>query len=186
MIALMSLKFDQHIRKFVKGDIIFSFNKELSSSQITDDLLVIDQTLNNSDIDIKMRKRIFYITVEAIQNLYHHKMSDKDAPDDTAKLCWFFISKSGDDYSIVTGNFIKKENVEKIKNHLNKINLQKPDELKLLYTSILTNQQFSSKGGGGLGMIDIARKAEGKYSYEFLPYKNNTVFFELQIPINQK
>jgi len=181
----MNFDFDKHIRKLVTGDVIFWFKKELSVNQITEDLLNIDEALNTYNMDTKIRKRIFYISVELIQNLYHHKMYDIDETvDGIAKFSWFFILKIKDNYGIVTGNFMKTDNIDKIKNHLDVINKTTPEELKALYKSILTNEKFSEKGGGGLGMIDIARKANGIFTYNFIPYRNNLTFFELQIPIN--
>ena len=49
---------------------------------------------------------------------------------------------------------------------------------------ILNNKEFSEKGGGGLGMIDIARKTGSKYEYNFYPVGEDYIFFELMININ--
>ena len=43
---------------------------------------------------------------------------------------------------------------------------------------------MSEKGGGGLGMIDIARKSGQKLDYEFLPIDDVFAFFTLTIKIS--
>lgn len=177
---------DQYIRKSISGQTVFSLKKSLSTSQITDELLLIDQALKHSNVLPKMRKRIFYVAVESIQNLYHHKLPSQYVIDDLSRLCWFFISELDDSFCIITGNFIKDAEKEGISKHIEKINSLNGEELKELYSKVLTNKEFSPKGGGGLGMIDIARKANGLFVPEFIPYKDGITFFKLEITINQK
>jgi len=43
---------------------------------------------------------------------------------------------------------------------------------------------MSDKGGGGLGMIDIARKSGQKLDFNFLPVNNNFSFFSLNIKVS--
>jgi hypothetical protein len=44
---------------------------------------------------------------------------------------------------------------------------------------------MSLKGGGGLGMIDIARKTGEKLEYDFLEIDNKVSFFTLIIKVTQ-
>ena len=39
--------------------------------------------------------------------------------------------------------------------------------------------ELSSKGGAGLGLIDIAKKTGNKFEYHFLPIDDNFSFFIL-------
>jgi hypothetical protein len=179
------------INNFMKNDfsdeIVFSFQGELSASKITGLLEDIENKLNQMDIDIKVFKKIYYICVESVQNLFHHSITvhlngsiNKDI-----RFCSIQLLKIDNFYSIVTGNFVKAEKITEIANHIDAINGFSKDELKDYYKRILTNQEFSEKGGGGLGMIDIARKANSKYIYSFQPFVKETAFFKLQININQ-
>ena len=96
----------------------------------------------------------------------------------------FMIGKTGPEYTILTGNYILSENVEKLKTNLDKINSIDKEQLKEYYKEILNNDEFSEKGGGGLGMIDIARKSGQKLNYNFLPVDNIYSFFSLNIKIS--
>jgi hypothetical protein len=42
---------------------------------------------------------------------------------------------------------------------------------------------LSAKGGGGLGLVDIARKSGNKLEYEFFNYNDNYYFFDLTIRV---
>ena len=57
------------------------------------------------------------------------------------------------------------------------------DELKSLYKLILNNQEFSNKGGGGLGMIDMARKTGSKLDYAFFEIDDSNSFYTFDIEI---
>jgi hypothetical protein len=70
-----------------------------------------------------------------------------------------------------------------LRNWLDQINAVSKDELRELYKKILNNEQFSEKGGGGLGFIDIARKSGQKLNYSFKAVNDNVSFFSFQINI---
>ena len=59
-------------------------------------------------------------------------------------------------------------------------------EIKQLYRDTINNQDFSSKGGAGIGMIDMARKTGNKLLYDFYDVKDNpgVVFFSFDVCIN--
>jgi hypothetical protein len=56
--------------------------------------------------------------------------------------------------------------------------------LKILYKIILNNEEFSQKGGGGLGLIDIARKTGNKLIADFYKCNTDYFFFSLEIVIS--
>ncbi|MFI5150698.1 MAG: DUF6272 family protein, partial [Bacteroidia bacterium] len=88
-------------------------------------------------------------------------------------------------YNIITGNYIKSRNVSGLKNRLDEINKLSKEELKDYYKMVLNNGEMSDKGGGGLGMIDIARKTGEKLNYNFMPVDDSYSFFSLNIKISQ-
>jgi len=59
------------------------------------------------------------------------------------------------------------------------------DGLKSYYKEVLNNGMMSDKGGGGLGMIDIARKSNRKLNYDFQKVDDNHFFYSLNIKIAQ-
>ena len=59
------------------------------------------------------------------------------------------------------------------------------DALKVYYKEVLNNGEMSAKGGGGLGMIDIARKSGKKLEYKFDNVDNEYSFFSLNIKVAQ-
>ena len=126
---------------------------------------------------------MFHILVECLQNLYHHSYFKQNVSDETSVI--LMIAKKKDGYSIVTGNYILKNSVIKLKDRLEEINEMSKEEMKEYYKAVLNNGTFSEKGGGGLGIIDIARKSSEKLEYGFIPIDQNNSFFSLNVTINQ-
>jgi hypothetical protein len=55
-----------------------------------------------------------------------------------------------------------------------------------LYKFILNHQRISAKGGGGLGLVDIARKTGNKLDYAFYSYNDKHSFFYINILVNEE
>ena len=125
------------------------------------------------------------ILLECLQNLYHHIDEDDVATSVKENSALFMIKKEDGEYSIMTGNFITKENVDSLKHRLDKINEMDKDALKDYYKEVLNNGEMSAKGGGGLGMIDIARKSGKKLEYNFDEVDAHHSFFSLNIKVAQ-
>ncbi len=82
---------------------------------------------------------------------------------------------------ISTGNFITQDKVDVLRNKIDKINSMGKEELKDMYKFILNHQRLSEKGGGGLGLVDIARKTGNKLEYTFEKYDDIYYFFNLDV-----
>jgi len=107
-----------------------------------------------------------------------------DSNEVVSRSAIFMIGKVDNEYSIITGNYILTSNVENLKVKLDRINEMTKEELKEYYKEILNNDTFSEKGGGGLGMIDIARKSGQKLNYNFMVADDKYSFFSLNIKIS--
>jgi mannose-6-phosphate isomerase class I len=141
------------------------------------------------DVTQEEAKNLVYnFLVECLQNLYHHLDARPNLEDgsENHKTAIFMIGKIENEYSIITGNYMLTKNVENLKSKLIRINGMTKEELKEYYKEVLNNDEFSSKGGGGLGMIDIARKSGQKLNFQFVPVDNNFTFFSLNIKIANK
>jgi len=95
----------------------------------------------------------------------------------------FMIGRNDKGYNIVTGNYILTERVESLRSKIDHVNSLDRDGLKTLYKEVLNNDERSQKGGGGLGIIDIARKSGQNLVYDFMEVDNKYSFFSLYINI---
>ena len=175
-----TFKVNDWFEKTREGNILVSYIGDITSDVIT---TLVDKSENvfaeNSEIS-HLKKVSFHIVVECLQNLFHHGLSLETGK---PKFGAYILLFSENTLKIVTGNFIALEKVQLISDRINQINSMSKDELKTLYKLILNNDEFSEKGGGGLGMIDIARKTGAKLIYEFIPVDEKVLFYILKINI---
>ena len=171
--------------KMERNNILLSFKGDVTSELLTSILQIMENKMDNMQEEPKMKKKVYNVLVECLQNLYHHMDDVADAAGDVNRSAIFMIGKVNNAYTITTGNYILSENVKGLKTRLDEVNALSKDELKEYYKKVLNNGEMSLKGGGGLGMIDIARKTGEKLDYNFLEIDNKVSFFTLNIKINQ-
>lgn len=183
----MSFNIEESYSRMSKGEVLLAYKGSITAELITNVLGVVETKLDHVIDNSIIKKKIYNVLVESLQNLYHHV---DDLPTDYSDKLdihfgIFVISKTDEMYKIITGNFIRNDKIKKLKERLDKIKTLSKDELKDLYKFVLNNQKFSDKGGGGLGLIDIARRTGGKIEYYFEDYDTNFSFFRLDIIIDQ-
>jgi len=179
----MSFSIDDFYSSMNSGDVILAYKGSISSELITNVLEVIDAKLEDLVDKKSIKKKLYNVLVESLQNLYHHI---DDLPDDyngsfDVHFGIFVIAMEQGAYKVSTGNFIRNDKIVALKERLDKIKSMDKNELKDLYKFILNNQEFSKKGGGGLGLIDMAKRTDGNIDYNFMEYNKDYSFFNLDI-----
>ena len=179
-------------RKVEDENIILSFKGTFSEELLTSILHIVESKMVSLNVPTAKKKRVFNVLVECLQNLYHHidDFDNENAIYETSKgdkkSAIFSISRHEDHYNIVTGNFIYPKNVAEITSKIEYINSLDRDQLKAYYKEILGNGKLSKKGGGGLGLIDIAKKSRNKLGYSFKEIDEDYSFFTLIVKILKK
>lgn len=171
-----------------RENILLSFKGVVTSELLSSVLAIMETKMDYMDEPPKLKKKVFNVLVECLQNLYHHIDVTEDQERNfnhiVAKSALFMIAKNEDHFVIRTGNYIENENTEGLKNRLDTINQMDKEELKKYYQEVLNNGSLSDKGTAGLGMIDIARKSGNKLDYQILPIDDMNSFFCLNIKID--
>lgn len=170
-----------------KQRIMLSFKGDLSPELISALLTLVERKMDTTELDNRVRKRVFNVVMECLQNLYHHNSRTlvpegndkrKDEPQGVV-----MIAHEDAGYSVLTGNYMAKDEVNELKRHLDHVNGCEPQQLRELYKAKLGDGKFTKAGGGGLGIIDIARKSGQKLEYGFVPLDNDNTFFSLNVNV---
>ncbi|MEE4116800.1 MAG: SiaB family protein kinase [Marinilabiliaceae bacterium] len=182
----MSFSVENFFNELLNESVIFSYKGDISSDVIN---TVLDAVENNTEAahdPSRIRKKLYNVLVESLQNLYHHvDVVPEDFEDQKSdRFGLIVITRDPDGYSITAGNFIKNSKIKELEERILRINSSSVDEIKDLYKHILHHQEISEKGGGGLGLVDIARKTGNKLHYKFSEYNNKYSFFQLSIKID--
>jgi hypothetical protein len=166
------------------GDgVFYTFAGNIASIQINSILEGVEEKLIEASTSLKVRKKILNIMVESLQNLFHHSdIVPEDLVETLGKRYeMVVITRKADDFLLTVGNFVLTDKVKFLTEKIEKINSLSEAELKEMYKSILNYQKLSSKGGGGLGLIDMARKSDKKLEYKFYPHDEKYYFYRLDI-----
>ncbi len=170
------------------NNIIFVYQGEVTADLVSSILQMVENKLEGEGEDRKVKKRVFNVMVECLQNVYHHL--DALPPTDPSnpvrdKTALLMIGREEKDYYIITGNHILNDRLPDLKMRLDRINKASKEELKQLYQEVLTGTGFSEKGTAGLGMIDIARKSGQRLGYDFHPVNERYSFFSLEARVSR-
>jgi hypothetical protein len=167
-----------------QGEVLVAYKGGIGADIIANTLNLVESKIDDAVQQNTTRKKLYNVLVESLQNLYHHVDAPMEYKQDDNNFGVFILSKTPVGFRIATGNFVKREKVGLLKEKIDKINSLSSDELKDFYKFVLNNQKFSEKGGGGLGLIDMARKTGNKLDYKFFDYNNEFDFFNLNLLIN--
>ncbi len=149
-----------------------------------------EKSLEKVEEDGKIKKKVYHVMVECLQNIAKHAdddnvMSSDKLEEGLAKSGIFIIGNDDKEYFITSGNGILNENIPNLKSMLDTINSKNKEELKELYKSKMKETVISDKGGAGLGFIDIARKTGNPLEYHFEPIDSKSSFFLLKSRISR-
>jgi len=159
-----------------KGDINYVYRGEFSQSISHHILSLAEKNIDKFGMPSKLKKRVFHIMVESIQNITRHQDAPEDKPEATAI---FGIQKKGPWYYVTTGNVLEQNKVADLRGKLEKVNSLDQEELTAFYREILSDGKISTKGGAGLGLIEMARKSGNKLHYDFRNITEELAFFYL-------
>jgi hypothetical protein len=184
----MSFDIDNYLTNQSMNNVILSYKGNVNSDVINHVLDTVEDKMVEVNEQSKLRKKVYNVLVESLQNLYHHvDRVPEDFEDQTAEKYGLLVVQRVDNgYKIITGNFVHADNIEKLEEKIKRINRSSHEEIKELYKFILNHQRISAKGGGGLGLVDIARKTGNKLDYTFEKYNDKYSFFYLNILVDER
>jgi hypothetical protein len=184
----MGFDIDNYLTEQSKKNVILFYKGNVDSDVINHVLDTVEDRMVQVNEQPKLRKKVYNVLVESLQNLYHHvdKVPDDFEDQTSEKFGLLIVEKVDKGYKIVTGNFVHADNIEKLEEKIKRINRSSHEEIKELYKFILNHQRISAKGGGGLGLVDIARKTGNKLDYTFKEYNNKYSFFYLDILVDER
>ncbi len=165
------------------NDLSFIFYGDFTD-QINDALIPLAEVvIGNSNVDMKIRKRAFYIFVECIQNVNRHHSKEKRLKTFPREI--FSIRQRKDRFNIAFGNVLDSSMVGDLKSKIDLLNQTSVEELNIEYKKILRDTIMSKLGGAGLGLIEVARKSGNKIQYKFDRLDDRQSYFSMETNINE-
>ncbi|MCK6650269.1 MAG: SiaB family protein kinase [Bacteroidia bacterium] len=136
----------------------------------------------------KLKKRLSFLIAECFQNIIRHSDEPEVLNSTNNKPTVFILRNHGGSHYISSSNLISNIKKEGLETKLNSINTLSAEELKALYVDSLANNQISEKGGGGLGLIEMARKSGSPidFSFDYINYYHSIFFMQVHFDASDK
>lgn len=167
--------------KMMRERLMFVYRGIVTSQNSIPLLLLLEKEMENSEFGFVGRKRLFMFVLESLQNVSRH--GDRDH---LAGMSLVVYSKINGGYTVTTGNVISTSNIENLRKRLDEINNLETSEIRSVYRQMLTNSEFSTKGGAGLGLIEMAKKTGNKLDYDFVPLDEQNSYFILSKTVDSE
>ena len=177
----MNFIYDLH-HTMMSQNLILVYQGDFTQESTKSILAMAERNLDSSGEESSIKRKVFNVMVEALQNIVKHSDELVDGQI-RSHAAIFLIGKEKNRYSIMSGNPIRKNNIDKLKKALEHINDLDKEGLKELYKEIIKNTTISEKGGAGLGFVDMARKSGEKIEYSFPELNAEYAFFCLKVNV---
>jgi len=175
-------EFIQWFDDFQDNNILFMFKGDFNQELVNNIVVLIEGLPEVSEENIMVRNRMSGVIVECLQNICRHG----ESPDGSVEMKpgMLLVRKRNDEYVIYIGNNLLTTKVEKLGDYINKINSLDLEGLKKFHREILVNTELFGKYGADLGLINIARKANKPFEFNFQTVDDIYSFFSFEISIS--
>ncbi len=187
-------------RDLSKRGIFLSFSGPISQDLMVEMGATLKQKMKLEDASKSSVLRVFAMVVENAQNIIHYsaekyprkKQNEKACGgEDPVKCCEseelslgiITVGYEEGYYFVLCGNMIENEKVKGLKEKLSKLQGMNKDELKQFYKAQRKQKPDKTSKGGGLGFIEMARKASRPIEFDFKKIDEDLSFFSVKIII---
>ena len=168
----------------VKENVILSYTGQLQYDTIGQLINRMNEKMEEYKPGLPVYKKILSLMVEMLENIYRYNEHFENEPRIMKEHPpRFLLTVNGDGFFLQTGNAVLINDVNDIKERIDTVNKLDKAGLKQLYKSVITNGQFSRKGGAGLGFIEMAKLSGTKLEYSFREINQNYFYYKLKILI---
>jgi len=179
--AFFKSHFLKTIDSLKNGEVLLAYDGVLNVDTISRLETEVEGKVTALQIPKGPLKKIFFISVEALQNMLIHGGKD----DLGHQHNYFILSKNHSKVEIITSNLVPNSSIERLKGDVERLNsFNDPADLKNYYMEHLEKNEISDKGGAGLGFITIAMKSGNKLGYEFDKISDKLSLFLLKSTVN--
>ena len=164
-------------RNFANEQMNFLYTGNFSDVHTDQFIELNNQQFEAGDEFKRLERKAAFLIAECFQNIVRHgDLSNIDT--------YFHIKNNFGIFSLISGNTLRKKVVPTLKGQLKQLNKLTTEELREVYRATLADTSFSSKGGAGLGLIEMARKTRNKLSFRFLEINAVVSYFYFQLLLN--
>ena len=178
---------NEYYSSLLQKEIIIAYDGDVTHQVMKAFTTMVEERLLGENEKESVIRKLYHIMVECLQNINRHAEGfyPKDHVEDYPGRGALLVSKSSKNYRVITANLVRSEHAKVLRSFLEEINPLSRDELNEYYKSQLMNGDLSSKGGAGLGFIDIRRKTSSKLDFHFIEFDRDYTYFLFNVTVSR-
>lgn len=148
--------------------------------------------LRFDELPFSTEQAVFSVFVEQMNNMLMYsrdkeviRIETEDQTDTReASRGMFILGVKDRQYFVESGNLIRQDAIEPLRKKLDYLNTLDKKELRRYYKEQMKQENTNPESrGAGLGMIEIARRANSPVEYDFRLLDNGLAFFSMYVTI---
>jgi hypothetical protein len=160
--------------------IFFCLSGPISQNLVAEIGSTLEQKMSLEETRKSTVLRVFSTVVENAQNIMRYS----DEKEETLSLGIIAVGYEGEHYFVLCGNMVENNKVGRLRENLTKLQKMDKNELKRYYRERRKEgPPETSKGGAGLGFIDMAKKASKPIEFDFKKISDKFHFFSMKTVI---
>lgn len=129
-------------------------------------LIAMTETSLSTGMSSAFKKTVVSVMIEMLQNICYHGVDLVESSNDKPGL--IIICEDAGRYSMITGNYIDNNKVDKFVKHVEHINSLSEDGLDELFNEVIMRENKIGELGAGLGLIDLRFKTRNQIETSIL------------------
>lgn len=167
--------------------IVFCYSGPISQATIEGIGNTLRLDLKMEEADMSSSQKIFSVFIEQMQNVLNYSeekiVNDKELEKEL-RIGVLVIGQEEDNFYVYCGNKIYNKDIDKFENKINELSGLNQEQLKELYKKRRKSEPEEGSKGGGLGLIEMARKSGRPIEYSFKKLDEEFSFFSIKVLVS--
>ncbi|MFZ4786035.1 MAG: SiaB family protein kinase [Flavobacteriales bacterium] len=160
-----------------KETLIFSHFGDFSQNKVDSTIKLIESAIIEAGDKRQTMRRICSVLIEILQNTSLHASKDGNSH----MHAYLIISRNINHYRIQTGNLILASDIPVLKARMQELTSMDKNAIRKMFIETLCNEDFTYKGGAGLGLLTIAKRSIETVKYDITSIDPTFGYFQMEI-----
>jgi hypothetical protein len=169
---------ERHFKRlsgFGEETILVSYHGNIDTVVSDNILKLAEKAIADSGARRNQLKKVLTVLIEIVQNISLHSADSASGGVDA----FLMLSHDADSFNIYSGNPVFDDEAVALGSRLRALTALSEEEVKKLYIETLCNEDFSIKGGAGLGFLTVVKKSDEPLRFSFSDDKPGAKYFTL-------
>jgi len=185
----MKINMLQYNKMLMDNNISIIYSGPLWADGIDGMAEFIQRRLDIDEMTLSSSHSVFSVFVEQLNNMLMYSVDKQDTDCDETTTSGiakgiFLMGKHDNKYFLQTGNLMKTENTELLKNRIDHLNTLDKQQLRQFFKERRRAEDDNPDSkGAGIGLIEVAKRATSKLDYDFIPCEDGLTYFTMYVMI---